>query len=212
MSSTRSRAYSITLLIVPLIICFARTPLAQTPASSTLRIGVYNYPHIPSAQLDETLQHVTRWFGHAGLVPRWIDMTGCAAKRRNAEAAPDCAAPDVTVIVANRDMADILVPTRTVLGLAPSTTTERGRIAYVFYDRVRALPFADAADLLAVVMAHEIGHLLLPPGSHSSSGVMRAAWHVREVRSLNLARLGFTKQQGEQIARRLAERQTALTD
>ena len=29
----------------------------------------------------------------------------------------------------------------------------------------------DAGDLLGVIMAHEIGHLLLPPGSHAT-GIM----------------------------------------
>ena len=48
--------------------------------------------------------------------------------------------------------------------------------AHVFYDRVKAkvlLPHRDVVTLLGYAMAHELGHLLLGPDSHSTTGVMR---------------------------------------
>ncbi len=47
--------------------------------------------------------------------------------------------------------------------------------AYIYYDRVLKLspiPPRDVVTTLGDVMAHELGHLLLPPG-HSSVGIMR---------------------------------------
>lgn len=47
--------------------------------------------------------------------------------------------------------------------------------AYIYYDRVLKLspiPPRDIVSTLGDVMAHELGHLLLPPG-HSSVGIMR---------------------------------------
>jgi hypothetical protein len=47
--------------------------------------------------------------------------------------------------------------------------------AYIYYDRVVAFrPIAprDIPTTLGDVMAHELGHLILPPG-HSSVGIMR---------------------------------------
>src|SRR5262245_12612736 len=48
--------------------------------------------------------------------------------------------------------------------------------AWVYYNRLEAmtkhLP-ADAPVILGRVMAHEVGHLLLPPNSHSRVGIMR---------------------------------------
>jgi hypothetical protein len=50
------------------------------------------------------------------------------------------------------------------------------RRAYVLYGRVMALvslPDRDIVTLLGFVMAHELGHLMLAPQSHSATGVMR---------------------------------------
>jgi hypothetical protein len=48
--------------------------------------------------------------------------------------------------------------------------------AYIYYDRVLKLnptPPRDIITTLGDVMAHELGHLMLPPG-HSNLGIMRA--------------------------------------
>lgn len=54
--------------------------------------------------------------------------------------------------------------------------------AYVFYDRIAALRMAvprDLASILGDVIAHELGHLMLPPNSHSASGIMRPGLILR---------------------------------
>lgn len=67
------------------------------------------------------------------------------------------------------------------MGVAPSPGDgTRGTLAYVFLDKV--LSFAAAhrlvvAHVLACALAHEIGHLLLPPNAHRADSVMRAGWH-----------------------------------
>jgi len=48
--------------------------------------------------------------------------------------------------------------------------------AYIYYDRVLKLnpvPPRDIITTLGDVMAHELGHLMLPPG-HSNLGIMRS--------------------------------------
>ena len=57
--------------------------------------------------------------------------------------------------------------------------TNRGWLATVFSDRVGEAASRVAADpgtLLGLVMAHEIGHLLLGTSYHGDAGVMRAYW------------------------------------
>jgi hypothetical protein len=56
-------------------------------------------------------------------------------------------------------------------------------------------------------MAHEIGHLLLPPNSHSWQGVMRPVINLEEAAA---KRLRFTREQGEQIVRRIETSSLAL--
>lgn len=67
------------------------------------------------------------------------------------------------------------------MGVAPSPGDgTRGTAAYLFLDKVP--PFAashrlSTAPVLACALAHEIGHLLLPPNVHRPDRVMRGGWH-----------------------------------
>jgi hypothetical protein len=69
------------------------------------------------------------------------------------------------------------------MGVAPSPGDgSRGTTAYVFMDRVTSFVTehrVSAEYVLACAMAHEIGHLLLPPNAHDASGVMRGSWHAK---------------------------------
>ena len=69
------------------------------------------------------------------------------------------------------------------MGVAPSPGDgSRGTTAYVFMDRVTsfvATHRVSAEYVLACALAHEIGHLLLPPNAHQANGVMRSSWHAK---------------------------------
>jgi hypothetical protein len=57
--------------------------------------------------------------------------------------------------------------------------TDRGWLATAFSDRVANAATrvgVDAGTLLGLVIAHELGHLLLGSGYHGWTGVMRADW------------------------------------
>jgi hypothetical protein len=76
--------------------------------------------------------------------------------------------------------------------------------AYVFFPRVESVArFHDRqlGTLLGAAVAHEVGHLLLPTGAHSSLGIMRADLEVRSLRSTGLTR--FTPSQAEEIVKTL---------
>ncbi|MGH9384151.1 MAG: hypothetical protein ACRD2N_07695 [Vicinamibacterales bacterium] len=67
--------------------------------------------------------------------------------------------------------------TRGVTGCALGFATPRLAVAYAFYNRIVDWSWKRPVDLTVVlgrVIAHEIGHLLLPPNSHSRFGIMRA--------------------------------------
>jgi hypothetical protein len=92
-----------------------------------------------------------------------------------------------------------------VMGMAIVTAQGGGRIAYVLFDRVMKAARAarsGVTDILGVVMAHEIGHLMLPDGSHSDSGLMRADWKTKELHRPLPPAFKFTIPQGEAIRHR----------
>ncbi len=72
-------------------------------------------------------------------------------------------------------------------------------IVYVYSDRVRRVSLEGGvppALVLGTIMAHEIGHLLLP-GGHTPRGLMRALMTRREWMLAEQGRLGFTPVQAE---------------
>jgi len=89
-----------------------------------------------------------------------------------------------------------------VLGFAAVADEGMGRIAYAIYDRVRSIALElpiNEAELLGFVMAHEIGHLMLPRGSHSSAGLMKSDWDIHDLEEVDLLKLQFSEQQAAQI-------------
>ena len=70
-----------------------------------------------------------------------------------------------------------------MLAIAPGSKEARGTVAWLFYHRIvdlGQLLRLGVSQLLGHVMAHEMGHLLLPYGSHAASGIMRAGWDTRQ--------------------------------
>jgi hypothetical protein len=81
-----------------------------------------------------------------------------------------------------------------------------GATAQIFFTQVQAFARscqADVSTLLAYVIAHEIGHLLLPRTPHSATGLMKADWDRALVREATAGSLTFTN---AQITRILAFR------
>jgi hypothetical protein len=111
-------------------------------------------------------------------------------------------------------------------GLAIGNRGEGARRVYVFVDRIeeqaqklfrsaRNEPGAfdlramdregTEAVILGIVIAHEVGHLLLPEGSHTSAGIMSAQMHNGDVDKAFNANLLFLPNQIELIRRVLTK-------
>lgn len=74
--------------------------------------------------------------------------------------------------------------------------------AYAFYGRIVDLAEhngAEVAKMLGHVIAHEIGHLLLPYDSHAPRGVMRAEWDREQFEDMFKGLLTFPPEQAALI-------------
>jgi len=81
-----------------------------------------------------------------------------------------------------------------------------GGMAYVFYDRIDALMRrmqGDTSCLLGYVIAHEVGHLLLPALPHTSHGIMQRHLSAREMDPGHANLIRFSRGQGERIRARV---------
>jgi hypothetical protein len=99
----------------------------------------------------------------------------------------------------------------TALGYALTGPGARGILAYVFWPRIERVSEQFSARLdnvLAVAIAHEIGHMLLPDGSHAEQGLMKATWDSGDFRSASAGLLHFSTETAALIRQGL-EQQSA---
>lgn len=163
-----------------LVLYLLSLPWASLAAASTLKVAVYNYAGISSAELQAAEVETSRYFRPADINFVWLQ---CQARRWRRASCPADIGPRALVLdLLPRDMAS---PTLTegALGYAwPGT-----KIAGVLCAPVGEL--ADEAqmprfEVMGMVMAHEIGHLLLGPHSHARRGIMEPNWEASRLRSL----------------------------
>ena len=86
------------------------------------------------------------------------------------------------------------------------------RIVNVFWDRVQneACRYnVPISDMLAQVIAHEIGHLMLGSNSHSPSGIMMGKWKLQDLGTISRGGIGFTPEQREHIQTEVRKRQAS---
>jgi hypothetical protein len=77
----------------------------------------------------------------------------------------------------------------------------------VYYSRVKlaAVRHAQEPDLvLGHAAAHEVAHLIIPQYGHSSEGLMKAVWDVRDYLMAAQGRLRFSDEQAALIRAALA--------
>ena len=107
-------------------------------------------------------------YARAGVTLQWITDERAPAKRT------------LTIILTTIATAPPGIAPES-MGVAPSPGDgTRGTTAYIFLDKVASFVAANrvaAEYVLACALAHEIGHLLLPPNAHDDSGIMRGSWH-----------------------------------
>jgi hypothetical protein len=101
-----------------------------------------------------------------------------------------------------------------VLGYTPARPGHRGALAYVFLRRVErsSQKFKARVDnVLAVAIAHELGHTLLPDVSHAKIGLMRASWDSIDFGLASAGLLVFRRETGDLIQRGLARQRAFST-
>jgi hypothetical protein len=171
-----------------------QTATAQTLEQPIVHVVLMDRAAVPADTLERAQNDTTRVFELSGITLVWVD-------------AETCQAPCLTVWIVMRPMGPKSRDSR-VLGIAPGTKEVRGTNVWIFYPRIQAHSAnlgMDASELLGHVMAHELGHLLLPYDAHSFAGVMRPAWDRAQVANALDGRLTFMPAQAALIRARLQD-------
>ena len=170
-------------MVVAVGVMVVRTADAGEPSHPlTIDLQMRNDARVPAHVLEQSQDEVTRIFADAGLAVRWTET-----------------APRFTVHLVSQVLgyARALSP---VMGVA--LRRANGSEAQVFFRQVQDFArtcHVDVSIMLAYVIAHEIGHLLLPGNAHSPTGVMQAGWDKALVHDAARGSLTFTEAQAARI-------------
>ena len=203
------------------ILLLATAPLAppQVPPPPVIHldpemtISVHDYADVPSNLLNAAEEQAREIYHRAGLETVWLN---CSPKLEKIEP-ESCHYSDsfhLTLKISARAVNAQVRDRLDVLGTAYPDDKGAGYFAYVFYDRVQELASRQRLGnaLLAAVMAHEIGHLLLGSSSHSLSGIMCAHWNYDQLRNVGEGSMSFIPLPSKIMQKRLRVRLMSTPD
>jgi hypothetical protein len=170
-------------MVMAVMITVARVADGAEPGQlPAIHLQMDNHADVPAPILKKSEGEVARIFADAGLGVEWTE-TG----------------PRFTVQIVTRALGYARASSP-VMGVA--LRKPGGATAQIFFNQVQEFArryHVDVSTLLAYVIAHEIGHLLLPHMPHSATGLMRADWDSALVREVTAGSLTFTDAQIDRI-------------
>ena len=174
-----------------------------------MKLYIYNYAHVPNSTLSRAQRELSEIFEAMLVRIDWVDSSTGPEN-------PQTDSIYSLMIFILGPSGEASVRNNIALGFsAPNGVGSQGPAAYVIYPRIENFVRThDSANqrsrrlgqVLAHVIAHEIGHVLLSTFSHSPAGIMRASWQMDEYNLLVTGQLRFTADQAELIRGELTRR------
>ncbi len=163
--------------------------------ADALTFRVFNYAGVNAGALRTASEEAAALFLRAGVPTVW---NPCRTNREGSDE-PVCKSTHDPTVLTMRILAAALpmsnLRSHSIFGFAfPRGRSGFASMACVFWDRVQELAESknvNAARLLAVILVHEAGHLLLGENSHYPAGVMKAVWDGKEVYQASRNSLSF---------------------
>ena len=192
----------------------------------TITVLVYDYAHRQGNVTGSAERVVAAIFRNAGVKSVWVDCPLPPARAKSHSACGKALGEtDFVVKILTQSMAEKLSAAveGDPLGFAiPCRNPEHGCLLYIMYQRI--LDVVDSSmghqlilgrfgrdRVLGHVIAHELGHLLLGPKAHSSTGIMQGKWLFNDlVRITWGAYLLFTPSQAKLVRSQVIQRQTKV--
>ncbi len=203
------RVLAFLLFLIAHTLSFAQTPVREALAV-TLRI--YNYARVAEPELSDAKREAARLLAEIGVVTAWLDcpLSG-AASATNRSCENGLGPGDVLLRILPHEMAKRFgLPPRTCGYAFRSEDDQSVLYGNVFYQCVeevwKANPQYRRAWVLALLLTHEAGHLLLGTNAHTRGGIMRPSWKARDLEAAARGDHHFSPEQGATVRRRMMKR------
>lgn len=177
--------------------------LATSPEPLAIFLRIRDTARVSDDVLTNAQADVTRIYREAGVEALWPTAESLSAESNALRQAT------LTVAIVSMEQAERMnagVADGRV-GFAARTADGDGQFVYVIYDRVERLTGGNGvrrASMLAIAIAHEIGHLLLPYKEHSRRGLMREEWTRADLQLAQRELSFFTPRQAEVLRNRIS--------
>lgn len=178
----------------------------KTLTERTLRVTVlyFDFVQVPEKARRLAQERVEKIYQKVGVQVDWAD---CPTIEGTMSMYPNCTGfKDETHLFLR-----VLPQARSGLKMEAAGETIHGpRIINVFWDRAReqAVNYrVPLQEMLAQIVAHEIGHILLGPDSHAPSGIMIARCKAKNLIEISQGGYGFTPAQTQRIQIEVRKRQ-----
>jgi len=172
----------------------------QSKPEAQLTVRVYNFAKV-SRQTLQLAEETAAWiFRHSGIELQWVD---CPISTTDNLKFPECA-PTTDPLTASIRILPQPMSERFALPAAKFGVALPPDKVFVFFDRVEAATEDTGFSrpkVLAHVMAHELGHLLIQSEVHSITGIMTENLLSKDCQRPGV--LVFTPSQGEQMRAQL---------
>jgi hypothetical protein len=200
----RSSTWLAPAVVVFVLACVAAAAAADRTERPTVILYVSDVAKVPRDVLERAEREMTAIYRRIGVNAVWADCFRNTAEPMSRPAPCNNGSLRLLVVIPSAAATEQMRLPQDVLGLAPRASPEvAGRVVYVFYDRAKALAHRsrefNVGTLFGYVLAHEIGHLLLPFGSHSPNGIMSRDWDNAQLRAADRGALSFTNDQAKLI-------------
>jgi hypothetical protein len=174
---------------------------SEERVDSRITILVYDYAGVQADTLLKAEQETSRIFRHSG-----VEVTWRPCRIPGSSVPLDCPDPSPMTPALRLVPRFQLVRDRVRAEAMGYSTGDCATVSVEFAQRLEESGLAQLPQILGHIMAHEIGHLLLPGGKHGVSGIMRAKWGFKEWVLLRQGEFNFAPEQTRLIRAELLRR------
>lgn len=185
-------------LVVASLHCAGGFSVCAADPNPTIRVRVLNYTEVAPPTIAKAEREAGRILRDAGVNVVWLD---CPVNQSPVKPADPCRLTLLPTDILLRVLSD---HNRSGIQDDAFGFAVPPALASVYYEQAVRLARFDGAKyevpvILASVMVHELGHVLLGPNSHSEFGIMQGQWGRKQVQQLMWGNLHFTPQQSKLI-------------